>query len=80
MRTADSLCIHPELCHPQHERGVFEVEGHCGGWREWLAYDSKGTIRIQVGLHDHDYDDGLEGRMEARLRQMEIADEEGQEA
>lgn len=83
MRTIEHspLCIHPELSHPpRHERGVFEVEGHCGGWREWLAYDSRGTIRLQVALHDRDYDDGLEGRMEARLSDMERSDEEGQQA
>ena len=74
--TPHDLRIHPELFHPKHERGVYEVEGHCGGWREWLAYDSKGVIRMQVGMHNRDYDNGLEQRLAARLDRLEERDRE----
>lgn len=72
----DSLCIHPERLNPRHERGAFEVPGHTGGWRQWLVYDSQGTIRIDHGMHDRDVDDGLVARLEADLDALEERDEE----
>lgn len=77
---AHDLCIHPELSHPKHERGVFEIEGHPGGWREWLAYDSQGIIRLQVGKQARDANGFEAERMEIELTRLEDRDREEEEA
>ncbi|MDP9203368.1 MAG: hypothetical protein M3P26_15760 [Gemmatimonadota bacterium] len=55
---------------------MFEVEGHAGGWRQWLAYDSRGAIRLDVGMNNRDVDDGLLARLEAKLDEFENRDGE----
>lgn len=68
------LRIHPELDDAPHERGVFEIPGHPYGWRHWLAFDSQGVIRIDLGMQAKDVDAGLKERMEARLDLLEEKD------
>jgi hypothetical protein len=71
-----ALLIHPELTDAPHERGVFEVPGHPHGWRQWLAYDTQGVIRLDIGMHGRDADTGLRDRLETRLDQFEERDRE----
>ena len=70
------LRIHPELTDTPHDRGVFEIPGRPEGWRQWLAFDSQGQIRIDLGMSARDADPGLKERMEAKLDQLEARDRE----
>lgn len=70
------LRIHPELEDAPHDRGVFEIPGHPYGWRHYLAFDSEGIIRIDLGMQTRDVDAGLRGRLEAKLDELEAKDRE----
>lgn len=78
--TPHDLVIHPELLPTMHERGVFEVYGYPGGWREWLAFDSQGVIRLRLGKLARDTNGFEAERMEQELTRLESLDEEQGEA